>query len=122
MIKKIKAAVAAGTGLIASTALVFAEEDASGITNPLSKVNSFGDLITIAFNAILLIVGALALILLAVGGIQYMTSGGDKFAVEKARGRITAAIVGLLIVFGAWLVINILGGLLGVENILEPGI
>jgi len=43
-----------------------------------------------------------------------MSSGGDKFAVEQARGRITSAIVGLVIVFGAWLVINfILTDILG---------
>jgi hypothetical protein len=64
------------------------------------------------FNAILAIVGALALILLALGGIQYMTSGGDKIAVEQSRGRITSAVVGLMIVFGAWIVINFVGKLL----------
>lgn len=63
-------------------------------------------------NFILGISGAIALILLAMGGIQYMSSGGDKVAVEQARGRITAALVGLLIVFGAFLVVTTLGNVL----------
>lgn len=87
------------------------------IENPI-QFGSIEELIGGIFNAILAVVGALALILLALGGIQYMTSGGDKIAVEQARGRITSAIVGLVVVFGAWLVINFVGSLLTGKPIL----
>ena len=109
------AAAAAGVVLASSALPVFAQ-----VQNPIS-VSTFGGFASLVFNAILAVVGVLALIFLAIGGIQYMTSGGDKFAVEAARGRITAALVGLLVVFGAWLLINVVGGILGVENILSPG-
>jgi hypothetical protein len=108
---KIKAIVAAGAGLAVLALPVFA------IDNPL-QFESIEALIGGIFNAILAVVGALALILLALGGIQYMSSGGDKIAVEQARGRITSAIVGLVIVFGAWLVINFVGSLLTGEALL----
>jgi hypothetical protein len=56
-----------------------------------------------AFVKLVLIVAALVFFfLLIVGGIQWMTSGGDKTATEAARGRITAALIGLVIVFAAW--------------------
>jgi TRAP-type C4-dicarboxylate transport system permease small subunit len=56
-----------------------------------------------AFVKLILIVAALVFFfLLIIGGIQWMTSGGDKTATEAARGRITAALIGLVIVFAAW--------------------
>ena len=111
MIKTIKTIAASATSLALSALPVFA------IDNPI-QFASIEELIGGIFNAILAVVGALALILLALGGIQYMSSGGDKIAVEQARGRITSAIVGLVVVFGAWLVINFVGSLLTGEPIL----
>ncbi len=107
MLNKIKTTILTGVMLATSAASAFA-----AIESPIGPQTP-EELLEKVFAYILGIVGVLALILLAVGGIQYMTSGGDKFAVEKARGRITAAVVGLLVTFGAWLVINIIGNILG---------
>jgi len=58
---------------------------------------------------IVMVVAALVFFfLLIVGGIQWMTSGGDKAATESARGRITAALIGLVIVFSAWAIATLL--------------
>lgn len=46
--------------------------------------------------------------ILVVGGIQWITSGGDKAQTEAARNRITAALVGLVIVFAAWAIIALI--------------
>ena len=49
------------------------------------------------------------------GGIQWIVSGGDKAATEASRGRITAALVGLVIVFAAWAIAALIGTFFGVE-------
>jgi len=55
-----------------------------------------------------LIVAALVFFfMLVIGGIRYITSGGDKGQTEAARGQITAALIGLVIVFAAWAIINL---------------
>ncbi|GIW62168.1 MAG: hypothetical protein KatS3mg089_1020 [Patescibacteria group bacterium] len=63
------------------------------------------------FNTILtylLIAGALvAIIFLIWGGIKWITSGGDKTKVESARYTIIGAIIGLIVVFGSFLIINL---------------
>lgn len=41
------------------------------------------------------------------GGIKWVMSGGDKAGVEAARNHIVAAIVGLVIIVGAFLIINV---------------
>jgi len=90
-------------GLVLSANNVFAQN----IQNPLQWDN-ICDAISQILNIIFGLAGAIAVIFLVMGGVQYMTSGGDKVGVEQARGRITAAVVGLIIVLGAVLVVNTL--------------
>lgn len=40
-----------------------------------------------------------------IGAIQWMVSGGDKAAVEQARGKVTNALVGLVILFSAFAIV-----------------
>lgn len=54
-----------------------------------------------------------AVIFFVVGGVQYMSSGGDKMAVEQARGKITGAAVGGLIAMAGYTILRILVTLLG---------
>lgn len=56
---------------------------------------------------ILLIVGViLALFFLIIGAIRWITSSGDKAKVESARNTIVAAIVGLILAFLAFFILN----------------
>ena len=60
----------------------------------------------------------LAFFMLVIGGIRYITSGGDKAQTEAARGQITAALIGLVIVFAAWAIISLVNAFFGI-NILQ---
>lgn len=64
--------------------------------------------------------GIYFIFLFITGGIQYLTSGGDKAATEAARGRITMAVTGLVIVVAAVFIIDVIGTILGFD-ILNPG-
>jgi len=57
-----------------------------------------------------------AVAFLIYGGIKWILSGGDKQAVESARNHIVAAIVGLVIVAGAFVIIGVVFKLLGQTN------
>lgn len=46
--------------------------------------------------------------ILVIGGIRWIASGGDKSATEGARSQITAALVGLIIVFAAWAIVALI--------------
>lgn len=46
--------------------------------------------------------------ILIIGGIRWIISGGDKAQTEAARGQITAALVGLVIVFSAWAIVALI--------------
>lgn len=52
---------------------------------------------------------------LLLGGIQWLTSGGDKAQLEQARNKITNAIVGLIIVAAAYAIFTLVGQFLGIN-------
>jgi len=53
--------------------------------------------------------------ILVIGGIKWIASGGDKVKTEEARNQITAALVGLVIVFAAWAIVNLIQTFFGVD-------
>lgn len=59
-------------------------------------------------NILLILAIVLALIYLVYGGIKWITSGGDKAKVEAARSHLTAAVVGLILAFLAYFILNII--------------
>ncbi|MDO8503752.1 MAG: hypothetical protein Q7S60_03605 [bacterium] len=65
----------------------------------------------------LLVIGAAVVffIWLILGGIKWISSSGDKTKMEEARGQITAALVGLVIVFSAWAIAQLIKTLFGVD-------
>lgn len=72
-------------------------------------------------NLLFLIAAFLAVAYLMYGGIKWITSRGDKTAVEAARKHIVAAVIGLIIVAGAFFILNVVFRLLGADNPLEDG-
>lgn len=57
-------------------------------------------------NVILYIVGIIAVIMLIIGGIRYVLSGGDAKKVTDAKNTILYAIIGLVICFLAFAIVN----------------
>lgn len=72
-------------------------------------------------NTMFLIAAFLAVAYLMFGGIKWITSRGDKIAVEAARKHIVAAVIGLVIVAGSFFALNVVFRLMGVDNPLEEG-
>lgn len=51
------------------------------------------------------IAGLIAGVMFVMGGFQYLTAGGDSSRVSQGRERITNAVIGLLMVFGAYVML-----------------
>ena len=58
------------------------------------------------FNAALGIGGILAFVMIVVGGVKLMVSGGNPSKISDAKDQITSAIIGLLLLLGSWLILN----------------
>ena len=80
------------------------------ITDPGNVPDSFdsvGGVVGRIFGAAITIAAIVAFVFLIWGGIQWITSGGDKTGLENARNRITNAIIGLVIVVAAWAIFQL---------------
>lgn len=78
---------------------------------------SFGQLISTALKFIFPLAGILLLIYLIFGGFSLMTSSGDPKAISAARGRITSALLGFVIIFAAYWIVQLVGIILGLGDI-----
>lgn len=81
-----------------------------GQFNVLCNLNAqnFGAVLGAAITFVFVIATLIALAYLIWGGIKWITSQGDKNGVEAARSHIIAAVVGLVLIFVSYLVINVL--------------
>jgi hypothetical protein len=61
--------------------------------------------------------GSVAVIMIILSGIRFIISGGDSKSVETAKKGMTYAFLGLLLVFLAFLIINVIAYVTGVACI-----
>jgi hypothetical protein len=78
---------------------------ARGDNTPTDLFGNGGMFQTIT-NVLLFIIGAIAVIMLIVGGIRYTVSAGDSNAITSAKNTILYAIVGIVVAILAYAVVN----------------
>ena len=82
-----------------------------------------GDKITVSkvvqfiFNFLVALGIIAALAYLLYGGVRWITSAGDKAAVENARNHIVSAIIGLLVLVLAWVIVSLVMTILGLPAV-----
>jgi len=69
---------------------------------------SLTGLVSTLFTFLLTIAGLAAFIMIVIGGIKYLTSAGDPSKTKDAKNQVFAAILGLIILFSSWMVLNTL--------------
>lgn len=63
--------------------------------------------------------GLVMFILLIAGGFQIMFSGGDPKAVEAGKGKVTSAIIGFIVIFAAYWIVQAIAIAFGLKAIEE---
>lgn len=80
------------------------------------EVNDFVQLFALYFNLTLGIIGSIALLFFIWGGFLFLTSGGNKDKVEKGKHTLIAAVIGIIIVFSSYLIIQTVLESLGIVD------
>jgi len=122
--KKALASIAGPTALAFVAVFVptsaFAETDLQGgidaarPSGAAGQTTLFGDgsIFNTIVNILLFLIGAISVIMLIIGGIRYTISAGDSGNVTAAKNTIMYAIIGLIVAFLAFAVVNwVLGAL-----------
>jgi hypothetical protein len=80
--------------------------ESSTICTGSTKDTTLKPFLQTGVNIMFFIVGALAIIMIIFSGIQYVISAGDSGKVAKAKNTLTYSIVGLVIAFLAYAIVN----------------
>lgn len=101
---------------------LIAAKNAGEITNPV--LGGIGNKSGVGFFQVLLpnmvslafVIGTIIFFfMLVTGAIQWISSGGDKQALEGARGKLTNAIIGIVILFASYAIIKVIQRFFGIE-------
>lgn len=90
---------------ILAAAIEFKQEDVS-IPKPDLTAGSFDSILQLVFG----VLGAVALLIIAIGGLRYVISQGDPQATAKAKNTILYALVGLVICIAAFTIVTFVVG------------
>lgn len=83
----------------------------NGLQNNLTLSSVISGIITL----VLVVAAIVFFFMLIIGGLKWILSGGDKAQTEAARNQITAALIGLVIVFGAFAISQVVQALFGIN-------
>ena len=97
------------------TAYAAGDPDAKIDIDGKVSFKDFGSLLGNIVLAAMIISGLMVFFYLIWGGVQYITSGGDKEQAESARNRITYALIGLVIVIGSYAITKLIEAFFGVN-------
>jgi len=109
--------IATGLGLVAALAFpaaVLAQGTPYSIEDIGGTVGlGTADLKSTVINVISWVLGILALVavvMIIIGGFQWLTAAGSEEKIEKAKKVISAAVIGLIIVLLAWAIVIFVAG------------
>lgn len=116
LMHKAQLAVATGSAaFLAAAQPAFAQIDLS--PTPIEPGTGFatdiGSLLNAVLSFVMVIAALLVFLYLIWGGIEWITSGGDKGKTEGARNKITAAVVGLIVLAASFAILQLMLRFLG---------
>jgi hypothetical protein len=118
MKKRLQKLAIASSSALASFPLLATSANAEPIdVTDLGFFTDIGELINRALRFVMVIAALLVFLYLIWGGIEWITSGGDKGKTESARNKITAAVIGLIVVAASYAILQLALAFLGVGDI-----
>ena len=98
------------SGLCAGANLSASDEDCDPQTDATAANSRIDTIITTVINLFSLVVGVVAVIMIIIGGLKYITSGGDSGNITGAKNTILYAVIGLVVVALAQFIVKFVLG------------
>lgn len=87
-----------------------AKQGLDSVSNQPGTADDLSNNIKTIVNVMLFILGAIAVIMIIIGGIRYATSGGDASGIKSAKDTILYAVIGLVVAILAYAIVNFILG------------
>ncbi len=115
--KSVAAAVTTGAAYLTAASPAFAQIQTTTIDPGPGFASDIGTLINAVLSFVMVIAALLVFMYLIWGGIEWITSGGDKGKTESARNKITAAVLGLIVLAASYAILLIALNFIGFSNL-----
>ncbi|MCF7794862.1 pilin [Patescibacteria group bacterium] len=79
-------------------------------------LNDFIRIIEASYTTVFGFIGSIALLMFMVGGVMFLVSAGNQEKVGKAKKLMISAIIGLLIIFASYLIVQFVLDTIGYQN------
>lgn len=89
------------------------------LTNEITAISTFVNILSNIIGVMTIIAVIWFTFVLFTGAIGWLASGGDKTKLQNAQKQITTGIIGLILVLSATFLIDLIGSLIGIPNILS---
>ena len=86
-----------------------------GGSSPDSSPKQFAVTIATLWQTIILVGGLAFLLYFLLGGLNWITAGGDKGKIEEARGKITQGLIGLALLAASYVIIKFIETAIGMN-------
>lgn len=83
-----------------------ASQGANTANTGTSKTSDLNNVIKTVVNILLFIIGAVAVVMIVIGGLKYTTSNGDSNQVTSAKNTILYSVIGLLVAIFAYAIVD----------------
>jgi hypothetical protein len=67
---------------------------------------TLGDQIKIVISILMFILGAIAVVMIIIGGVRYTTSNGDSASIKSAKDTILYSVIGLIVAIMSYAIVN----------------
>lgn len=89
------------------------------VNTDVATIQGLQCLIANVLSVALTLIGIAGFIMLVVGSMRWMLSGGNAQNVEKAKNTMTFAVVGLIVGLSSFIILNLVAEFTGVRSILQ---
>lgn len=86
------------------------------LEGPLKGINSLGDLINLALSFLVPLAGIILFLVIVWGGYDILMSSGNADKVQKGQQKITAGIIGFVLLTASYFIAKLLGFIFGVGD------
>ena len=88
-----------------------------GPDGDVATIGSLETLFSNFVNVVIAMTGVALFLMFIVGGFSFLFSSGDQKKLDQAKGTLTNAIIGLVVIVSAYLILRIIGVFTGVSDL-----
>ncbi len=91
--------------------------DPNNTISPVLQLCSLENIFENIIRYVAFFVSLIFLVMLLFGGFKYITSGGNPKAVESAKGTLTTAFLGLVLIVASYIILSLIASFTGLPGL-----